>query len=113
MLAQVVASGGTGTRAQVTGYQVAGKTGTVRKANAGGYSEERYVAVFAGMAPSSRPRLVIVVAIDEPTAGEYYGGVVAAPVFARVMDGALRLLGVVPDATEGSVLKRADAGGRV
>ncbi len=75
----------------------AGKTGTVRKATPGGYSEDRYMAIFAGMAPSSSPRIVTVVVIDEPSAGEYYGGKVAAPVFADVTAGALRLLGVAPD----------------
>lgn len=97
MLERVVQKGGTGTRAQVSGYRVAGKTGTVRKASAGGYNEEHYLAVFAGMAPVSKPRLAMVVVVDSPDDGEYYGGVVAAPVFARVMEGALRLLDVAPD----------------
>ncbi len=103
MLEAVVAPGGTGRRAAVPGYRVAGKTGTVRKAEPGGYSDHRYVALFAGMAPASRPRLVAVVVIDEPRAGGYYGGEVAAPVFARVMAGALRLLDVAPDAPRGPV----------
>jgi cell division protein FtsI (penicillin-binding protein 3) len=76
---------------------VAGKTGTVRKSGAGGYAEDRYVAVFAGIAPASRPRLVMVVTIDEPAGKEYYGGQVAAPVFSRVMQGAVRLLDIAPD----------------
>ncbi len=97
MLEGVVQSGGTGTAAKVPGYRVAGKTGTVRKADSGGYSEDRYLALFAGMAPASRPRLALVVVVDEPKAGQYYGGEVAAPVFARVMEGALRLLDVPPD----------------
>ncbi len=101
MLEGVVGPGGTGRRAAVPGYRVAGKTGTVRKAGPGGYSDTRYVALFAGMAPASRPRLVAVVVIDEPRAGAYYGGEVAAPVFARVMAGALRLLDVPPDAPRG------------
>ncbi|MGM0594727.1 MAG: peptidoglycan D,D-transpeptidase FtsI family protein [Pseudomonadota bacterium] len=100
MLVRVVQQGGTGTRAQVAGYQVAGKTGTVRKASAGGYNEENYLSVFAGMAPASRPRLAMVVMVDQPDDGEYYGGVVAAPVFSRVMEGALRLLDVAPDDLE-------------
>jgi cell division protein FtsI (penicillin-binding protein 3) len=99
MLEGVVEPGGTGTRAAVPGYRIAGKTGTVRKSTAQGYSEERYVAVFAGMAPASAPRLVAVVVIDEPAAGAYYGGQVAAPVFGRVMSGALRLLDIAPDAS--------------
>jgi cell division protein FtsI (penicillin-binding protein 3) len=69
----------------------------VRKATDGGYSEKHYMAIFAGMAPASRPRLVMVVVVNDPGAGKYYGGLVAAPVFAHVMAGALRLLDVPPD----------------
>jgi cell division protein FtsI (penicillin-binding protein 3) len=97
MLERVVAPGGTGTRAGVAGYRVAGKTGTVRKAAAGGYNEDHYLSVFAGIAPASRPRLAMVVMVDRPDDGEYYGGLVAAPVFSRVMEGALRLLDIAPD----------------
>jgi len=97
MMETVVQPGGTGTLAAVSGYRVAGKTGTVRKSEAGGYAQDRYLSVFAGMAPASRPRLVMVVVINEPRNGEYYGGKVAAPVFSRVMAGALRLLNVPPD----------------
>jgi len=97
MLESVVAPGGTGLRASVPGYRVAGKTGTVRKAAQGGYAEDRYTAVFAGLAPASSPRLVVVVTVDEPAGTEYYGGQVAAPVFAEVVGGALRLLGISPD----------------
>ena len=79
MLEHVVAPEGTGMRAAVAGYRVAGKTGTARKFDIGGYSEERYTAVFAGVAPVSRPRLSVVVIVDEPRAGAYYGGDVAAP----------------------------------
>lgn len=100
MLERAVQSGGTGTRAAVAGYRVAGKTGTVRKAGSGGYTEENYLSVFAGMAPASRPRLAMVVVIDRPDDGEYYGGVIAAPVFSRVMEGALSLLDVAPDDLE-------------
>ncbi len=98
MMERVVSREGTGLKASVPGYHVAGKTGTVRKSVAGGYSDDRYVALFAGMAPVSNPRLVMVVMIDEPRGKEFYGGQVAAPVFARVMAGALRLLAVPPDA---------------
>jgi cell division protein FtsI (penicillin-binding protein 3) len=97
MLETVVADGGTGTLAAVNGYQVAGKTGTSWKADAGGYSQDRYVAVFAGLAPASNPRLATVVMLDEPSAGKFYGGEVAAPVFSNVTSGALRLLAVAPD----------------
>lgn len=97
MMEAVVSDGGTGVRAQIPGYRVAGKTGTVRKAGVGGYEAERYEGIFAGMAPASDPRLVMVVAINEPSDGEYYGGEVAAPVFEKVMAGALRLLDIAPD----------------
>lgn len=96
MLEQVVREG-TATAAAVPGYRVAGKTGTARKSGVGGYSERRYQAVFAGYVPASRPRLVAVVVIDEPTGGAYYGGTVAAPVFSRIMAGALRLMEIPPD----------------
>lgn len=88
---------GSAAGARVRGYRVAGKTGTVRKTEAGGYALDRHLSVFAGMAPASRPRIVAVVVIDEPTRGGYYGGEVAAPVFGRVAAGALRLLDVAPD----------------
>jgi cell division protein FtsI (penicillin-binding protein 3) len=97
MLEAAVSDAGTGSRARVAGYRVAGKTGTARKAVAGGYDQDNYLAVFAGMAPASRPRLAMVVMIDSPDDGDYYGGVVAAPVFSRVMEGALRLLDIPPD----------------
>lgn len=97
MLEAAVADGGTGTRARVAGYRVAGKTGTARKSVAGGYDENMYLSLFAGLAPASRPRLAMVVVIDSADDGDYYGGVVAAPVFSRVMEGALRLLDVPPD----------------
>ncbi|HTV52801.1 MAG TPA: penicillin-binding transpeptidase domain-containing protein [Steroidobacteraceae bacterium] len=93
----VVAEGATGTRAAIPGYRVAGKTGTAFKATAGGYSTNLYMSVFAGVAPATDPRLAVAVVIDEPSAGEHLGGVVAAPVFSSVMGGALRLMGVPPD----------------
>jgi cell division protein FtsI (penicillin-binding protein 3) len=98
MMEAVVSKEGTAPRAAVPGYRVAGKTGTVKKSIAGGYAKHKYLAVFAGMAPASDPRLVLVVMINEPRAGKYYGGQVAAPVFSRIMTGALRLLNVPPDA---------------
>jgi cell division protein FtsI (penicillin-binding protein 3) len=98
MLELAVQPGGTAPRARVVGYRVAGKTGTAHKLEHGGYAPDKYHASFVGFAPASRPRLVIAVMIDEPTAGQYYGGLVAAPVFAQVMAGSLRLLGVAPDA---------------
>jgi cell division protein FtsI (penicillin-binding protein 3) len=98
LLEAVVAPDGGGKRAAIPGYTVAGKTGTAWKATAGGYATDRYLAVFGGIAPASNPRLAAVVVIDEPGAGKYYGGEVAAPVFSGVVGGALRLLAVPPDA---------------
>ncbi len=97
MMATVITPGGTGQRARVQGYRVAGKTGTVQKIIDGSYSDERYLALFAGIAPLSDPRLIMVVVIDEPASGVFYGGQVAAPVFSRVMSSALWLMGVPPD----------------
>jgi cell division protein FtsI (penicillin-binding protein 3) len=97
----VVAPEGGGKQAAIPGYRVAGKTGTAWKATAGGYATDRYLAVFGGIAPASSPRLAAVVVIDEPSAGEYYGGKVAAPVFSNIVGGALRLLAVAPDAPIG------------
>ena len=93
----VVSQDGTGNRAALIGYRVAGKTGTAKKATPGGYSEDAYFGVFGGVVPASNPRLAAIVVIDEPRGKQYYGGDVAAPVFSNVMAGALRLLGVPPD----------------
>jgi cell division protein FtsI (penicillin-binding protein 3) len=99
MLEAVATRDGTARRAAIPGYLVAGKTGTVRKVAAtGGYDSERHQSVFIGMVPAEHPRLVGLVMIDEPSAGDYYGGVVAAPVFSAVLQGALRLLQIAPDA---------------
>jgi len=97
MMETVTAPGGTATTARIANYIVAGKTGTAHKATAGGYSRNNYTAAFAGLVPASNPRLVGVVIIDDPQKRSYYGGMVSAPVFARVMEGALRLLDVPPD----------------
>jgi cell division protein FtsI (penicillin-binding protein 3) len=97
MMQLVVQDGGTGMNAQVPGYKIAGKTGTVKKSGDGGYIEDSYLSVFAGIAPATNPRLVMVIMVNEPQGEKYYGGDVAAPVFARVMSGALRLLDVSPD----------------
>ncbi|MCC3750537.1 MAG: penicillin-binding protein 2 [Halorhodospira halophila] len=97
MLEAVVEPGGTGTRAAISGYRVAGKTGTVLKSGPSGYAEEDYLASFVGFAPASDPRLVMAVTIDQPRGDLYYGGQVAAPVFSRVMGSALRMLNVPPD----------------
>jgi cell division protein FtsI (penicillin-binding protein 3) len=97
MMEAVVSDQGTARRARVIGYRVSGKTGTAWKAADGGYSTNKYMAVFGGVVPASNPRLAAVVVIDEPTGGAYYGGEVAAPVFSAVMSGALRLLAIPPD----------------
>jgi len=98
MLELAVQPGGTAPRARIMGWRVAGKTGTAHKQEDGGYAPDKYIASFVGMAPASAPRVVIAVMIDEPGDGQYYGGVVAAPVFAQVARGALRSLGVPYDA---------------
>ena len=98
MLEAAAGPGGTAPRAQIMGYRVAGKTGTAHKVEGSGYASHKYRASFVGFAPVSNPRLVVAVTVDEPSAGKHYGGDVAAPVFARVMEGALRSLGVAPDA---------------
>ncbi len=98
MMEEVVRPGGTGTKASIAGYRVAGKTGTAWKFSTGGYSEDEYISIFAGLAPASDPRLATVVVIDEPRGELYYGSDVAAPVFADVMSESLRLLAVAPDA---------------
>lgn len=98
MLERVISKEGTAYQARVEGYRVAGKTGTVKKAAAsGGYTHDKYLSVFVGMAPASNPRFVIAVVVDEPSTGQYYGGLVAAPAFSNVMAGILRIYGVEPD----------------
>lgn len=100
--AVIVDPGATGRLAAIPGYAVAGKTGTAWIADDGGYSTHLYRSVFAGVAPASHPRLAAAVVIDQPSAGEYYGGQVAAPVFSTVVGSALRLLGVPPDEAVGA-----------
>lgn len=95
MLVGVTEKGGTALKAHIEGYPVAGKTGTARKAVAGGYGED-YVALFAGVAPVHNPKLAIAVVVNEPKGDRYYGGDIAAPVFAAVMSGALQMLNVEP-----------------
>jgi cell division protein FtsI (penicillin-binding protein 3) len=98
MLELAVQPGGTGLRARIMGYRVAGKTGTAHKQENGAYAAQKYIASFVGFAPASAPRVVVAVMIDEPGSDDYYGGSVAAPVFAQVMQGVLRLLGAPHDA---------------
>jgi cell division protein FtsI (penicillin-binding protein 3) len=97
MLELAAGPGGTAPQAQIAGYRVAGKTGTAHKRENGKYVN-KYLASFVGFAPASDPRVVVAVMVDEPSAGKYYGGQVAAPVFARIVGDALRTLRVPPDA---------------
>nr|WP_232220647.1 penicillin-binding protein 2 [Legionella tunisiensis] len=99
MMEAVLGNEGTGKLARIPGYRVAGKTGTARIAGKNGYEANRHIASFVGIAPVSQPRLVVVVVIHEPTRNSYYGAAVAAPLFAQVMSGALRILEVPPDKT--------------
>ncbi|WP_133126927.1 peptidoglycan D,D-transpeptidase FtsI family protein [Legionella nagasakiensis] len=97
MMEAVVDIDGTGKRAKIPGYRVAGKTGTARIAGKHGYEAERHIASFVGIAPASQPRLIVAVVINEPSRVSYYGGAVAAPLFAKVMGTALRILDIQPD----------------
>ena len=101
MLREVV-HGGTGGRAQVEAFEVGGKTGTARKVGKNGYMKDRYTSMFAGLVPIDNPRLAMVVVIDDPSGKVYYGGLTAAPVFAQVAAGVLRILGVEPVNSEPS-----------
>jgi len=102
MLVGVTEKGGTARKAHIEGYPVAGKTGTARKAVSGGYGED-YVAIFAGVAPIHNPKLAIAVVVNEPKGDLYYGGDIAAPVFASVMSGALQMLNVEPISSDEKV----------
>jgi cell division protein FtsI (penicillin-binding protein 3) len=99
---------GTAPRAQIAGYRVAGKTGTAHKQENGRYVR-KYIASFVGFAPASDPRVLVAVMLDEPSAGKYYGGVVAAPVFARITGDSLRALRIPPDAPLAQVVLPVDA----
>ena len=97
MMESVVKVGGTAKKAAVANYTVAGKTGTVKQATSGGYADHHYISSFAGIIPAKNPRLAMVVMVDDPQGEHYYGGLIAAPVFAEVMTGAMRLLNIAPD----------------
>ncbi|MEN8719616.1 MAG: penicillin-binding protein 2 [Oceanococcaceae bacterium] len=109
LLTAVVAPGGTATRAAIPGWSVAGKTGTVRKVVNGEYAEDRHQAMFVGMVPAHAPRILGLIVVDEPTRGRYYGGELAAPVFADVAALALRRLGVAPPAATRIARAEGDA----
>lgn len=104
MLELVVQPEGTGPLAQIVGYTVAGKTGTAHKVEGNGYAAHKYIASFIGFAPATNPRLIVAVMVDEPSNGKYYGGEVSAPVFSKVMGGALQILGVPSDAPPNNVV---------
>jgi cell division protein FtsI (penicillin-binding protein 3) len=107
MMESAVSPGGTAPKAQVAGYRVAGKTGTAHKLEGKGYAAHNYVSSFVGFAPVSNPRLIVAVMIDDPAGGQYYGGTVAAPVFSRITDAALRALNVPHDAPLDNVIQPA------
>ena len=96
MMTHVTQTGGTATRAAISSYDVAGKTGTVHKVGKFGYEKHRYVSMFARMVPADNPRLVTVVVINDPRGDDYFGGAVAAPVFSEVTADALRMLKIPP-----------------
>lgn len=113
MLERAVGAEGTGRAADLPFYRVAGKTGTVHKLINGAYAEDRYLSLFAGFAPVTDPRLVMVVTVDDPVRGGYFGGRIAAPVFHHVMAGALRLMNIAPDESGGptrQIVRRAAGG---
>jgi cell division protein FtsI (penicillin-binding protein 3) len=97
MMESVVTTDGTAIKAAVPGYRIAGKTGTAHKAQNGSYATDQYMSTFVGMAPASKPRVVLAVVVDSPSNGQYYGGLVSAPVFSRIMAETLRLMNVEPD----------------
>jgi cell division protein FtsI (penicillin-binding protein 3) len=97
MLGMVTSEGGTAPKAQAPGYSVGGKTGTAHKQDGATYSGNKYRSWFVGLAPLKNPRIVVAVMVDEPSAGKYFGGDVAAPVFSEVVGNSLRQLGQVPD----------------
>ena len=97
MLQMAAGPGGTGMKAQTVGYSVGGKSGTAHKQVGKGYASNKYRSWFTGMAPIDKPRIIVGVMVDEPSAGQYYGGTVAAPVFSEVVQQTLRMMGVQPD----------------
>jgi cell division protein FtsI (penicillin-binding protein 3) len=111
MLETVPTAQGTGSRARVANYRIAGKTGTSHKSGASGYAAARYVSSFAGFGPASNPRLVCIVVINDPSGKEYYGGLVAAPLFSKVMTGAMRILNIPPDDYQMMLVNAVDSGG--
>jgi cell division protein FtsI (penicillin-binding protein 3) len=97
MLQMAAGPGGTGPKAQTMGYSVGGKSGTAHKQEGKGYASNKYRSWFVGLAPVDKPRVIVAVMVDEPSAGKYYGGDVAAPVFSQVVQQTLRMMNVPPD----------------
>jgi cell division protein FtsI (penicillin-binding protein 3) len=108
MLEMAAGPQGTAPLAQIPGYRVGGKTGTAYKQENGGYQTNKYISSFVGFAPVSKPRIVVAVMIDEPSAGKHYGGEVAAPIFARVTGETLRAMRVAPDAPFATLIQPVD-----
>jgi cell division protein FtsI (penicillin-binding protein 3) len=108
MLEMAAGPQGTAPLAQISGYRVGGKTGTAYKQENGGYQTNKYIASFVGFAPVSKPRIVVAVMIDEPSAGKHYGGEVAAPIFARITGETLRAMRVAPDAPFATLIQPVD-----
>ena len=109
MLESVTEAGGTAIKAHAEGYRVGGKTGTAHKVAGKGYSTNKYLAYFTGIAPISAPRIVVAVMVDEPTANGYYGGQVAAPIFSTIVSETLRAMNVAPDSAVKNMVQRDDA----
>lgn len=109
MLESVTEPGGTALKAHAEGYRVGGKTGTAHKAAGKGYSSNKYLAYFTGIAPMSAPRIVVAVMVDEPTTNGYYGGQVAAPIFSTIVSETLRAMNVAPDSAVKNMVQRDDA----
>jgi cell division protein FtsI (penicillin-binding protein 3) len=107
MLEMAAGPQGTAPLAQISGYRVGGKTGTAHKQENGTY-QNKYIASFVGFAPASSPRIIVAVMVDEPSAGKYYGGQVAAPMFARITGETLRALRVAPDAPFATLIQPAE-----
>jgi cell division protein FtsI (penicillin-binding protein 3) len=107
-LLRLTVTAGTGRKADAAGYRVGGKTGTAYKQENGGYQTNKYISSFVGFAPVSKPRIVVAVMIDEPSAGKHYGGEVAAPIFARVTGETLRAMRVAPDAPFATLIQPVD-----
>lgn len=109
LMRSVVVEGGTGTRAAVPLYEVGGKTGTVHRIGANGYDRTQYKALFSGVAPLNKPEIAVVVVIDSPSGDAYYGGEVAAPIFSRIVSGAMRLMNIMPEPVTEIAANKPDA----